>query len=158
VWLALRVVAACVFVALGQLKLFDSIDLGTAQVVLPRGPEGFAVYLDAIGVPFPLFHAWLVIGVELVCGLGLLLGAVLPMLRRHTHLFALPLAGDMLVATATVGLPNLLGDSVHIGGVAITAQPWRLPLEVGLLLINLGFLWRPVRARLARLGPTAGAG
>jgi uncharacterized membrane protein YphA (DoxX/SURF4 family) len=145
--LALRAIAGIVFVTLGQMKFFDSILLGTSAVTLPQGPEGFAQYLAAIGVPFPLLNAYMVCLVEMICGVGLLLSAFLPMPSILTRLAALPLFLDMVVATATVGLRNLLGHPVMMDGVAVTNQAWRLPLEAGLLLITLLLLWRPLASR-----------
>src|SRR5687767_4386244 len=92
--LALRVMAGIAFITLGQMKFFDSILLGTQAVTLPPGPEGFAVYLGAIGVPFPLLNAYLVCLVEMICGVGLMLSAFLPAPALLTRLSALPLAGD----------------------------------------------------------------
>jgi uncharacterized membrane protein YphA (DoxX/SURF4 family) len=143
---ALRAAAGTVFITLGYLKFFDSIHLGTDAVVIPSGPEGFAQYLAAIGVPFPLFNAYMVCWVEMICGLGLLLSSFLPASSHLTRLCALPLAGDMIVALATVGIPNLLGHPVMMEGVAVTTQAWRLPLEAIQLVIVLIFLWKPLPA------------
>ncbi len=142
--LVLRTLAGIVFVTLGQMKFFDSILLGTQAVSLPSGPEGFALYLGAIGVPFPLLNAYLVCLLEMICGVGLLLSAFLPAPALLTRLCALPLAGDMTVATLTVGLRNALGDPVLLEGIPVTQQFWRLPLEVSLLLITVLLLWRPL--------------
>jgi uncharacterized membrane protein YphA (DoxX/SURF4 family) len=159
---ALRAAAGTVFITLGYLKFFDSIHLGTDAVVIPSGPEGFAQYLAAIGVPFPLFNAYMVCWVEMICGLGLLLSSFLPASGHLTRLCALPLAGDMIVALATVGIPNLLGHPVMMEGVAVTTQSWRLPLEVIQLVIVMIFLWKPLPAssrlavgRLSHAGPPA---
>lgn len=141
--IALRVVAGAVFITLGQMKFFDSILLGTDAVTLPTGPDGFAQYLAAIGVPFPLFNAYMVCLVEMLCGLGLVLSTFLPASAFLTRLCALPLVGDMIVALSTVGIPNLLGHPVMLGGVAVTTQAWRLPLEGLLLVISALFLVRP---------------
>ena len=142
--LVLRALAGLAFVTLGQMKFFDSILLGTQAVSLPPGPEGFALYLSAIGVPFPLLNAYLVCLVEMICGVGLLLSAFLPAPALLTRLCALPLVGDMTVATLTVGLRNALGDPVLLEGIPVTQQFWRLPLEVSLLLITVLMLWRPL--------------
>jgi uncharacterized membrane protein YphA (DoxX/SURF4 family) len=149
--LTLRAAAALVFVTLGQMKLFDSILLGTDAVTLPPGPGGFAQYLAAIGVPLPLLTAYLVCLVEMLCGAGLVLSAFLPWPSLLTRLAALPLFIDMGVATLTVGLRNLMGHPVMLGGVAVTHQAWRLPLELSLLLLTLLLLWRPLARR--ELGP-----
>ncbi|WNG33389.1 DoxX family protein [Archangium minus] len=143
---ALRVIAGVVFVFLGQVKFFASIHLGTDAVVLPRGPEGFAIYLSAIGVPFPLFNAYMVCWVEMVCGMLLMVAAFLPRsFSLHlTRLTALPLMVDMLVAFFTVGLPNALGHPVRMNNIAVTTQAWRLPLEVALLLISFYLVVNPM--------------
>ncbi|WP_232293755.1 DoxX family protein [Stigmatella aurantiaca] len=142
--MALRATAGIVFITLGQMKFFDSILLGTTAISLPTGPEGFAQYLAAIGVPFPLLNAYMVCLVEMICGLGLVLSAFLPAPALFTRLAALPLFGDMVVATFTVGLRNAMGQPVLMGGIPVTQQAWRLPLEVFLLLTTLLLLWRPL--------------
>ncbi|HZI14868.1 MAG TPA: DoxX family protein [Myxococcus sp.] len=151
---ALRVIAGVVFVFLGQAKFFDSIHLGT-DTVLPRGPEGFAMYLSAIGVPFPLFNAYMVCWVEMICGLLLMVGAILPRpwSVHVTRLSACPLMADMLVAFFTVGLPTLLGHPVRVNDIAVTAQAWRLPLEVMLLLITFYLVLRPIPLPSRAIGP-----
>ena len=145
--LTLRVAAALVFVTLGQMKFFDSILLGTDAVTLPQGPGGFAQYLAAIGVPFPLLNAYMVCILEMVCGVGLLMTAFLPKASILTRLAALPLFFDMVVATLTVGLRNLMGNPVMLDGVAVTNQVWRLPLELSLLAITLMLVVKPLARR-----------
>lgn len=145
--LALRIVAGAVFITLGQMKFFDSILLGTDAVTLPTGPEGFAQYLGAIGVPFPLLSAYMVCIVEMICGVGLVLSAFLPAPAILTRLTALPLFMDMTVAILTVGVPNLMGDPVRLEGIAVTHQVWRFPLEFGLWLAALVLLVRPLPKR-----------
>jgi len=142
--LLLRVAAGAVFITLGQMKFFDSILLGTDAISIPQGPEGFAQYLAAIGVPFPLFNAYMVCLIEMACGLGLMASAFLPAPGPLTRLCALPLTGDMVVALGTVGVPNLMGQPVMMQGVAVTTQAWRLPLEAVLLVICMLFLLRPL--------------
>jgi putative oxidoreductase len=65
---------------------------------LARGPEAFPVILHAIGVPAPHLMGWLTILVEIVGGLAVLLGALVP-------LASIPMAAVLLVATITVHLP-----------------------------------------------------
>ena len=153
--LILRAAAMIAFVTLGQMKLFDSILLGTDAVTLPQGPEGFAQYLAAIGVPFPLLNAYMVCILEMVCGVGLLMTAFLPKPSILTRLAALPLFFDMVVATLTVGLRNLMGNPVMLDGVAVTNQVWRLPLELSLLAITLMLLVKPLARREPTLVPVA---
>ena len=145
--LVLRAAAMIAFVTLGQMKFFDSILLGTDAVTLPNGPEGFAPYLAAIGVPFPLLNAYMVCIIEMLCGVGLLATAFLPKPSILTRLAALPLFADMMVATITVGIPNLMGNPVMLDGVAVTNQIWRFPLEFSLLAITLMLVVRPLARR-----------
>jgi len=156
--LVLRAAAMIAFVTLGQMKFFGSILLGTDAVVLPEGPEGFAQYLAAIGVPFPLLNAYMVCIMEMLCGVGLLATAFLPKPGILTRLAALPLFIDMMVATITVGVPNLMGHPVMMDGVAVTNQAWRLPLELSLLAITLLLVVRPLaRSREPVMVPVATA-
>lgn len=134
----LRLAVGLFFVGAGLTKLVASLGPGMAA-----GPAGFAEYLAAAGVPFPELNAWLVCFVEIGAGLGVALGAMIPAVRRGTRLFALALAGDMAVAMATVGVRTVLGDPIRLGGVALTNEPYRLPLELGLFLAMAYLLWRP---------------
>jgi putative oxidoreductase len=65
---------------------------------LSKGPEAFAGILHAIGVPAPHLMAWLTILVEVLGGLAVLLGALVP-------LASLPMAAVLLVAIFTVHQP-----------------------------------------------------
>jgi putative oxidoreductase len=143
----LRLVAGFFFFTFGYVKFFDTIALGTTAVSLPAGPVGFALYLEAVGVPFPLLNAYMVCLVEMVCGVGLVLSPFLPASALLTRLCALPLAGDMIVALLTVGVPNLLGRPVMLNGIPVTDQFWRMPLEFMLLVISVLLLWRPLAAQ-----------
>jgi len=64
---------------------------------LERGPEHFVSIVHAIGVPFPKAMAWLTIVVEIIGGLLVLLGALVP-------LIAVPMLAVLAVAIATVHL------------------------------------------------------
>ncbi len=143
----LRLVAGFFFFTFGYVKFFDTIALGTTAVTLPVGPVGFALYLEAVGVPFPLLNAYMVCWVEMVLGVGLVLSPFLPVSALLTRLCALPLAGDMVVALVTVGVPNLMGNPVLLDGVPVTTQLWRFPLELMLLLISVLLLWKPLASR-----------
>jgi putative oxidoreductase len=59
---------------------------------LARGPEAFPAILQALGVPAPHLMGWLTILVEIVGGLAVLLGALVP-------LASIPMAAVLLVAT-----------------------------------------------------------
>ena len=65
---------------------------------LSKGPEAFAAILHAMSVPAPHFMAWLTILTELVGGLAVLLGVLIP-------LASLPMAAVLIVAIFTVHLP-----------------------------------------------------
>jgi putative oxidoreductase len=65
---------------------------------LAKGPEAFVAIVHAIGVPAPYLMAWLTIGIELLGGLAVLLGAFVPVV-------SLPMAAVLLVAIFTVHLP-----------------------------------------------------
>jgi putative oxidoreductase len=66
---------------------------------LARGPDSFAAILHALGVPAPAFMAWATILVELLGGLAVLAGALIP-------IASVPMAIVLLVAIVTVHLPN----------------------------------------------------
>jgi putative oxidoreductase len=84
---------------------------------LARGHEAFAAILGALGVPMPELMSWATIAVELLGGLAVLLGALVP-------LAAIPMAAVLLVAIFTVHLPNgfssikllsVTADGAHFG-------------------------------------------
>lgn len=66
---------------------------------LARGPDDFIAILHAIGMPFAFFLGWATILIELIGGLLILLGALVP-------LASVPMIIVLLVATFTVHLPN----------------------------------------------------
>jgi putative oxidoreductase len=66
---------------------------------LARGPDDFANILHALGMPFPTLLAWATVGVEIVGGLAVFLGAYIPVV-------SLPMAVVLLGAIFTVHLPN----------------------------------------------------
>ena len=65
---------------------------------LARGPDAFPAILQALGVPAPHLMGWLTILAEIVGGLFVLLGALIP-------LASIPMAAVLLVAIFTVHLP-----------------------------------------------------
>lgn len=114
--LTLRTVVGLVFVIHGGQKLFAF------------GVAGTAGFLGSLGVPLPAVAAVGLIAVELLGGLGLLLGA-------WTRIAASLLAADMLVAMLTVHLRGgffvpdgvefvltLFGACVALAGLG--AGPW----------------------------------
>ncbi|MGI8812459.1 MAG: DoxX family protein [Pyrinomonadaceae bacterium] len=66
---------------------------------LSKGPEQFAVILQAIGVPAPHLAAWATALMELVGGIAIFIGAFVPIV-------SIPLIIIMLTALFTVHLPN----------------------------------------------------
>ena len=65
---------------------------------LARGFDAFPTILQALGVPAPHLIGWLTILVEILGGLAVLLGALVP-------LASIPMAAVLLVAMITVHLP-----------------------------------------------------
>ena len=76
---------------------FGFIQHGYAK--LARGPEDFIGVLHAMGLPSSFLLGWLTIVVELVGGLMILVGALIP-------LATLPMMIVLFVAIITVHLPN----------------------------------------------------
>jgi putative oxidoreductase len=66
---------------------------------LARGPEDFIGILHAMGLPAPALLGWATMLVEIVGGLMILAGALIP-------LATIPMAIVLLVAIFTVHLPN----------------------------------------------------
>jgi len=66
---------------------------------LARGADGFIAILHAIGIPLANLFGWGTIGVEILGGLMILLGALVPVA-------AVPMIAVLLVAIFTVHLPN----------------------------------------------------
>jgi len=62
---------------------------------LSRGADAFASVLQHLGVPLPLFSAWLTIGTEILGGLAMFVGAFVVWA-------SIPMAFVLLVAAATV--------------------------------------------------------
>jgi uncharacterized membrane protein YphA (DoxX/SURF4 family) len=132
---ALQVVVGLVFVVAGLGKLALPFLI---PYVRPGSPT-FADVLGAIGLPMPETTALVICVVELAGG-ALLLGGRLP------RLAAIALAGDMVGALVTLSVPaTFFGQPVQLGGLELGAEPWRVPLEAGLLVVCLGLArpWRP---------------
>lgn len=77
---------------------------------LARGPESFAVVLQTLNVPLPLFFAWVTTVTELVGGLCVLCGA-------FVAAASVPLSAVLLTALFTVHLPYGF-FSVKLAGVS----------------------------------------
>jgi putative oxidoreductase len=84
-------------VALRLIVGYGFMEHGWAK--LARGPESFIHILQALGMPLPHVLAWATILVELFGGAAVLLGAFIPIV-------SIPMAAVLLVAIATVHLPN----------------------------------------------------
>ena len=82
----LRLIIGCGFMEHGYAKL-------------ARGPDSFTSILRAIGTPAPALLSWATICVELLGGLAVLLGLLIP-------LASIPMAIVLLAAIVTVHLPN----------------------------------------------------
>src|SRR5215831_15228364 len=65
---------------------------------LSRGPDNFTGILHAMGLPLPHVFAWITIVTEIVGGLCILVGALVPVV-------SIPMAIVLLVAIFTVQLP-----------------------------------------------------
>lgn len=132
---AARRVVGGLFVLTGAFKMalwprFFAFCHGLAPQVLAGtawlAPARAALFLTALMVP-PL---------EVACGVLLWRGKAV---RLSSALLAL----DMLGAILSVGIPGRLGKSTAMGEHKIGAEPWRLPLEVILLL---ACVWLAARA------------
>ena len=99
---------------------------GWAKLV--RGPGHFAVVLHAIGVPFPEMTAWLTIGVELLGGFAVLIGA-------FVMLASIPMTIVLLTAVFTVHLPYGFSSIKLLAVTAAGAQFGPVGYEVNLLYI-----------------------
>ena len=113
--LALRAIVGYGFMAHGVAKL-------------SRGPEAFSTVLQALGVPAPHVMAWVTIVIELVGGLGVLLGGFVWML-------SIPLTVILLVAMLTVHLPYGFSSVKLLAVTAAGPQFGRPGYEVNLLYL-----------------------
>jgi putative oxidoreductase len=66
---------------------------------IAHGPEHFVAILSALGVPFPALTTWATIAVELLGGLAVLIGFMIPVV-------SVPMIVVLLVAIFTVHTPN----------------------------------------------------
>src|SRR5437899_7219305 len=82
---------------------------------LARGLDAFPAILQALGVPAPHLMGWLTILVEILGGLTVLLGALVP-------LASIPMAAVLLVAVVTVHLPSGFSSSRLMAVTAAGAQ------------------------------------
>jgi uncharacterized membrane protein YphA (DoxX/SURF4 family) len=112
----LRTVPAVLFVLAGAFKLV--------------AVAGFRQVLTESGTPLPSLFALCVPILEIGAGLALLL-------NKRPRLAAAALAVDMIFALALVGIPGARGARFHSGPYTVGGEPWRVPLEVGLLICLL---------------------
>jgi putative oxidoreductase len=95
---------------------------------LARGLDAFPAILQAIGVPAPHLMGWLTIFIEIVGGLAVLLGALVP-------LASIPMAAVLLVAIFTVHLPYGF-SSIKLQTVTAAGAQFGPPgFETGLLYL-----------------------
>lgn len=116
-----------------------------ALAVLPgespvTGRRAFAQMLVQLDVPLPFPTAAAIPALEIIGGIGLLVG-------RGTRLWAALLALDIIGAIFLVGLPGKSGRVISVGDTKIGGEPWRLPLEIALLLILLWLVIFPERRK-----------
>ena len=95
---------------------------------LARGPEHLAAILHAIGVPFPEIMAWANIGIELLGGFAVLIGA-------FVTLASIPMTILLLTAILTVHLPYGFSSIKLLAVTPAGAQFGRVGYEVNLLYI-----------------------
>ena len=74
---------------------------------LLRGPENFTGLLDAMGLPMPHLLAWITMVTEILGGILMLAGALVP-------LASIPMAIVLLVAIFTVHLPYGFSSSIEL--------------------------------------------
>jgi putative oxidoreductase len=113
--LAIRVIVGYGFMAHGFAKLF-------------RGPDEFAIILQALGVPAPGVMAWATIVVEIFGGLAVLIGA-------FVRVVSIPLTAVLAVAMFTVHLPYGFSSIKLLSVTAAGAQFGPPGYETDLLYI-----------------------
>jgi putative oxidoreductase len=121
--LGMRVMLGVVFMFHGSQKLFGCFG--------GSGIEGFAGFLDSLGIPLPTLNAYMAGGAEFFGGLSLLIGV-------GSRLMSVPLTITMLVAAFTVGK----GFNVLTGGM-------EYPLTLAVVAAGLGLIG-PGRLTLGR--------
>lgn len=95
---------------------------------IAHGPDHFVALLQAIGVPAPGIAGWATILIELIGGLAVLLGTLVP-------LVSVPIAAVLLVAMFTVHLPYGF-SSVKLQAVTAAGAQFGPPgYEVDLLYL-----------------------
>jgi putative oxidoreductase len=95
---------------------------------LARGIDAFPTILQALGVPAPHLMGWLTILIEILGGLAVLLGALVP-------LASIPMAAVLLVAMITVHLPYGFSSIKLLAVTAAGAQFGPPGFETNLLYL-----------------------
>jgi putative oxidoreductase len=95
---------------------------------LARGFDAFPTILQVLGVPAPHLMGWLTILVEILGGLAVLLGALVP-------LASIPMAAVLLVAMITVHLPYGFSSIKLLAVTAAGAQFGPPGFETNLLYL-----------------------
>src|SRR5258707_7168215 len=115
-------------VALRLIVGYGFMEHGFAK--LARGLDAFPAILQALGVPAPHLMGWLTILIEIVGGLAVLLGALVP-------LASIPMAAVLLVAMITVHLPYGF-SSIKLQAVTAAGAQFGPPgYETNLLYLTL---------------------
>ena len=113
---------------------FGFLQHGYAKVV--NGPGHFAASLHGLGIPGPEFMSWVTIFAELICGVSMLFGALVP-------LVCLPMTVILLVAMFFVHLPfgfsSIKLQAVTSEGIKFGPPGYELIL---LYLVSLSALFR----------------
>jgi putative oxidoreductase len=125
---------------------------------LARGPDEFVHILAALGVPMPELAAWATILVELLGGLAVLLGVLIP-------LPSIPMITVLLVAIFTVHLPygfssiklqSVAADGAHFGQPGYETDLLYIAALIALVIGGSGplsidgFILRRLRPTLSR--------
>jgi uncharacterized membrane protein YphA (DoxX/SURF4 family) len=105
---------------------FGFIQHGYAK--LARGPEDFIGVLHAMGLPSSFLLGWLTIVVELVGGLMILVGALIP-------LATLPMMIVLFVAIITVHLPNGFNRLTPLG-LTLASRDMKLTCSIWLAFLR----------------------
>ena len=109
--LLIRVMLGVVFLYHGWDKLANA------------GIDGFAGYLDSLGVPLPMLNAWMAVAAEIIGGLALVLGV-------GVRFAAVPLTITMLVAAFVA----------HGGAFDVRNNGMEYPLTLAVISAALIFL------------------
>lgn len=124
--LGLPVPASWYAIPLRLIVGFGFIEHGFAK--LSRGADDFIAILHAIGTPFAAVLGWGTISIEIVGGLMILLGILVP-------IAAVPMIAVLLVAIFTVHLPNGFSSIKLVSYDAAGAHFGQPGYETGLLYI-----------------------